>query len=79
MPLNLRMCRLAWFQKFSMPLMWLRLSAKMVSPRPASAVGSVPETVRQLFEIISEDKRAQREAQIEAEKTPEEKQEGWTP
>jgi hypothetical protein len=39
----------------------------------------VPETVQKLFEIISEDKRAQREAQIEAEKTPEEKQEGWTP
>ena len=33
----------------------------------------VPETVQKLFEIISEDKRAQREAQIEAEKTPEEK------
>ena len=39
----------------------------------------VPETVQKLFEIISEDKRAQREAQIEAEKTPEERQEGWTP
>ena len=39
----------------------------------------VPETVQKLFEIISVDKRAQREAQIEAEKTPEEKQEGWTP
>jgi GTP-binding protein len=39
----------------------------------------VPETVQKLFEIISEDKRAQREAQIEAEKTPEEKEEGWTP
>ena len=39
----------------------------------------VPETVQKLFQIISEDRRAQREAQIEAEKTPEQKEEGWTP
>lgn len=39
----------------------------------------VPETVQKLFEIISEDRRKQREAQIEAEKTPEQKEEGWTP
>ena len=39
----------------------------------------VPETTQKLFKIISEDRRAEREAQIEAEKTPEEKSEGWTP
>jgi len=39
----------------------------------------VPETVKKLYQIISEDRRAEREAQIEAEKTPEEKEEGWSP
>jgi GTP-binding protein len=39
----------------------------------------VPETVRKLFEIVSEDRAAQRAAQIEAEMTPEEKEEGWKP
>jgi GTP-binding protein len=39
----------------------------------------VPETVQKLFQIIDADKKAQREAQIEAEMTPEEKEEGWKP
>ena len=39
----------------------------------------VPETVRKLFQIVQDDRAAQRAAQVEAEKTPEEKEEGWTP
>jgi GTP-binding protein len=39
----------------------------------------VPEAVRKLFEIVDADKKAQRAEQIEAEMTPEEKAEGWTP
>jgi GTP-binding protein len=39
----------------------------------------VPETVRKLFQIVQDDRAAQRAAQIEAEKTPEEKEEGWSP
>jgi GTP-binding protein len=39
----------------------------------------VPETIQKLFQIIDADKKAQREAQIEAEMTPEEKEEGWKP
>jgi len=39
----------------------------------------VPEAVRKLYEIISADRQARREAQAEAEMTVEEKSEGWTP
>ena len=39
----------------------------------------VPETVQKLFQIVTEHRRAEREAQIEAEMTPEEKEEGWKP
>ena len=39
----------------------------------------VPETVQKLFQIVTEHRRAEREAQIEAEMTPEEKSEGWKP
>ena len=39
----------------------------------------VPETVQKLFQIIQEHRRTEREAQIEAEMTPEEKSEGWKP
>jgi hypothetical protein len=35
--------------------------------------------VQKLFEIISEDRRERREAEIEAERTPAQKAEGWTP
>jgi len=44
-----------------------------------AAQKGVPETVQKLFEIIRADKQAQREAEIEATQTPEEKSEGWTP
>jgi GTP-binding protein len=39
----------------------------------------VPETIQKLYEIVRADKQAQREAEIEAQMTPEEKSEGWTP
>jgi len=48
--------------------------------RISGATGKgVPETVQKLFEIISEDRRERREAEIEAERTPAQKAEGWTP
>jgi GTPase len=39
----------------------------------------VPETVQKLFHIVTEHRRAEREAQVEAEMTPEQKEEGWSP
>ncbi len=39
----------------------------------------VQATVNRLYQIIAEDREAARAAQIEAEKTPEEKAEGWSP
>jgi GTP-binding protein len=39
----------------------------------------VPEAVQKLYEIVSEDRRQRREAETEAQITPEQKAEGWTP
>ncbi len=39
----------------------------------------VPDAIKKLYEIITTDRQAQRAARVEAEMTPEEKQEGWSP
>ena len=39
----------------------------------------VPEAIQKLYEIISADRAARREMQAEAEATPDEKAQGWTP
>ena len=58
----------------------LKKACKSTPLRISGATGKgVPETIQKLYEIISEDRRERREAQIEAEMTPEEKEEGWHP
>jgi GTPase len=58
----------------------LKKACKQAPLRLSGATGKgVPETVQKLFQIIDADKKAQRAAQIEAEMTPEEKEEGWKP
>jgi GTP-binding protein len=58
----------------------LKAACKSTPLRISGATGKgVPETIQKLYEIISEDRRERRAAQIEAEKTPEEREEGWTP
>ena len=58
----------------------LKKACKQTPLRLSGATGKgVPETVQKLFHIIDADKKAQRAAQIEAEMTPEEKEEGWKP
>jgi GTPase len=44
-----------------------------------AAQTGVKETINKLYEIITADREAQREAEVEATQTPEEKSEGWTP
>ena len=39
----------------------------------------VPEAVQKLYEVIAEDRRQRREAETEAQMTPEQKAEGWQP
>jgi len=39
----------------------------------------VPEAIQKLYEIIAEDRRHRREAEAEAQMTPEQKAEGWQP
>jgi GTP-binding protein len=58
----------------------LKKACKQTPLRLSGATGKgVPEAVQKLFQIIDADKKAQRAAQIEAEMTPEEKEEGWKP
>lgn len=39
----------------------------------------VPEAIQKLYQVVADDRAARRAARVEAERTPEQKAEGWTP
>jgi GTP-binding protein len=58
----------------------LKKACRSTPLRLSGATGKgVPEALAKLYQIIDEQRRSERAAQIEAEMTPEEKAEGWKP
>jgi GTP-binding protein len=58
----------------------LKKACRATPLRLSGATGKgVPEALAKLYQIIDEQRRSERAAQIEAEMTPEEKAEGWKP